>query len=143
MKTLLTLLLLSFSVNADPYIQRLTSEQTGNGYVMQFEQDGVLHCWGMPDMLDQSFIPETWMRVTDAALAYHWPEMTGLAAQACLNGPKIWRTVGGPLYTINHYLQREIIGSVPSGVPCGDPIIRFQFIRAVRYNNQVGFAFCQ
>lgn len=143
MKTLLALLLISFSVNADPYIQRLTSEQTGNGYIIQFEQDGAIHCWGMPDMLDQSFVPETWMRVTDAALAYRWPDMTGAAADACLNGPKIYRTTGGNLYSLNPFLRTEIIGSVPAGIACGDPIIRFKFIRSVTYNGQIGFASCK
>ena len=135
--------LFSTLAHADIYIQRLNSEQTGSGYIVQYVENGEVKCWGMPDVLDPAFIPPTWTTITQAALYYNWPVMIGNAATACLAGPTIHRTVGGPLYTINQYMRVEQLSMVPAGIPCGDPIIRFNFLRAVTYNGQVGFAWCQ
>lgn len=133
------LLLFSFNLQAsDIWIQKLTSEQTGNGYMFAFQDDGIVRCWGMPDMLNQSFIPSTWMKVPEAAVSYNWD--TFLAG--CQSLPAIPRTQGGPLYSINHRMRVEQIGTVPTGVPCGDKIMYISYLRAVTYNGQYGFAAC-
>lgn len=138
------LLLLSFNLQAaDIYIQRSpVTEQTGAGYMFAFQENGIMRCWTMPDMLDINYVPPSWIKVTEAATAYNWPFAEGVLATTCQNGPAVPRTIGGTLYTINHMMRVQPIGSVPAGVPCGDKIMYINYLRAVTYNGQYGFAAC-
>lgn len=142
MKKLILALLLVSSAQADVFIQRLTSEQLGNGYMYAFQQGEVIVCLGIPDVLDVTLIPPTWMRVTDAATMYGWPYMTGVAAEACASPPPVPRTKGGPMYTINPHMRVEEIRTVPAGVPCGDKIMWANFFYAVYYDGTYGFSAC-
>lgn len=138
----LALFLFATLAHADIYIQRINSEQTDQGYMFRFVENGVQYCWAMPQMLDQSFIPPTWTPVTQAAIDYRWPVMTGDAEAACLDGPKIYRTVGSPLWGLTIGLQTQVIGSVPAGIPCGEQMAQWYFLRTVTYSGQKGFAVC-
>ena len=134
---LLSTLLLVFSANADLQIKRIGTE-----YAFIYTENGVQHCWIMPEWVDLNYFDYTWQTVPNTAVLYSWPVPTPEQAASCADAPRVPRTTGGPLYSINQYLRVETIGTVPAGIPCGDPIIRFQIIRAVVYNGQTGFAWC-
>jgi hypothetical protein len=130
------LFLITTLSHADIYIQRVTSEQTGEGYMFRFVQDGIVHCWGMPDVLDPIFIPQTWTTVTQAAIDYNWPTMTGAAAEACLTGPRIPRTISTKAFTFNGSGALQQTTDVPIGYPCGDKISTYQLYHAIHYADQ-------
>lgn len=142
MKKLLILALISFTANADVWVKQIETVE-GKGYAFAFPRNGVLNCWVMPEWVQISYFDLAWMTVPDTAINHSWPAGTQETATICANGPQIPRTVGGNLYSINPRFQTEVIGSVPSGIVCGDPIIRFNFLRSVTYNGQTGFAWCQ
>ena len=136
------LFLLATLANADIYIQRVTSNELDQGYMFRFVQDGVVYCWGMPQMLDQAFIPPTWTPVAQAAIDYRWPTMTGNAAAACLAGPKIYRTSFTQVYGLDNNGQLIVTGTVPLGTPCGERMSDITFLRTVTYGGRFGFGIC-
>ena len=90
--------------------------------MFHFVQNGAVYCWGMPQMLDQAFIPQIWTPVPQAAIDYRWRTMTGDAATACLSVP-VPRTLGGVFFSIDGGFNQKIIRVViPSGIPCGEKV---------------------
>ena len=141
-KLLIILALLAGTVNAEVWVKQVTLPD-GNGYAFWFVQEGEVHCWVMPEWVQLSYFDLAWMTVPQTAVNHSWPSAGAEIAAICADGPIIPRTTGGPLYTINQYLRVAQLSTVPAGIPCGDPVIRFNFLRAVTYNGQVGFAWCQ
>jgi hypothetical protein len=137
MKKLLLLSLLMSSAIADVQVKRVGTE-----YAFSFTQNSTQYCWVMPEWVDLNYFDYAWQTVQTTAVLHSWPAPTPEQAASCVDAPRVPRTVGGPLYTINSSLRVEAVDTVPAGIPCGDPIIRFQFLRAVVYNGQTGFASC-
>jgi len=138
----LTLFLLATLAHADIYIQRVTSEQTGEGYMFRWVENGDVKCWAMGDVVDLTFIPPTWTPVTQAAIDYRWPTMTGNAAAACLAGPKIYRTSFTQMYGLDNSGNIIVIGTIPLGTPCGERMSDITFLRTVTYGSRFGFGIC-
>lgn len=148
----LALFLLATLAHADIYIQRVTSEQTDQGYIFQFVQNGVSYCWAMPQMLDQSFIPPSWMPVPQAAIDYRWPVMTGDAALACLSGPPVHTVIQMNedelpcLYIVGSQNRLVCSARIPGGLPCGDVVSRYHqtmfYYRSVTHAGMTGMALC-
>lgn len=136
------LFLFATLAHAEVWVKQITTSD-GNGYAFSFVQAGKVNCWVMPEWVQLSYFDLTWMTVPQTAVNHSWPSAGAEIAAICNDGPVIPRTTGGPLYKINHYLRVEQLSTVPSGIPCGDPVIRFNFLRAVTYNGQVGFAWCK
>lgn len=61
MSLMIALLLLTRSAQASD----LSAQRYGDGYVMRFVQDGAVHYWGMPDLVDLSYFDHSWLPVTD------------------------------------------------------------------------------
>lgn len=142
MKYILLFLIATLVNAAPPQIQRMTSEQLDQGYVIHFVSDGVIYCLGMPQMLDQAFIPQTWTTVPQAAIDYRWPVMTGEVESVCLSGINIPRVSYGKMYQINGAAQVYQSIDIPIGLPCGDRMSNVSFLRSVTYSGQTGFAIC-
>jgi hypothetical protein len=147
----MTLFLLATLAHADLQIRQITSEQTGDGFIVKYVENGVIYCWGMPDVLDRTFIPQTWTPVTQAAIDYRWPVMTGDDAMACLNGPPVPRVVEmneGELPVMFGISGQRLtrIGTVPAGTPCGDVVSQYYstpfYYRAVTHAGIRGMALC-
>lgn len=139
------LFLFATLANAEIYIQRVTSPELDQGYMFRFVQNGNVYCWGMPQMLDQAFIPQTWTTVTQAAIDYRWPVMTGDAEAACLNGPTVSRTLTTARFELTPSGTMRQISDAPVGTVCGDAISNnYNGIgwRSVTYNGVTGIGVC-
>jgi hypothetical protein len=120
----------------------LMVKRQGEGYMFSFVEGDKAYCWGMPDLVDLNYFDQSWRTVPETAIQYNWPKMTDPASIESCNSLKIPVTQAGPFYTISHTMRVTTIGTVPAGIPCGDPIITFKFLRSVTYNGQTGFASC-
>lgn len=149
------LFLFATLANADVYIQRISNEQLGNGYILAFPKDGVIQCIGFPELLDLTVIPQTLMIMQDAALAYSWPLMTVQTVDICrsLNVP---RTINNASWGFSYLYPVSIAGGIftigapveiPENTPCGDRVGATVYqsfaMHSVIYNGVAGMAVCK
>lgn len=83
--TLLTGILLISPYQASAIvIQKIPKDSTGHySYVVMVETATGKHCWGMPQNLDYSFLPDKPMDIEAAAKKYNWKNPTGKQKAAC------------------------------------------------------------
>jgi hypothetical protein len=129
---------LSLSANAD-----IEARRYGEGYAFRFVQDSVIHCWGMPDLADLNYFSPTWMKVTDTAQAYSWPQGDAELAAVCNENPTVKRTTGwANLMDITSSLQVTSVMRLPAGIVCGERFGANSFLYTVVYQNIRGFTIC-
>jgi len=139
MAKILFLLLFSFAAQAFD----LQARRNGEGYAFRFIQDGVIYCWGMPDLADLNYFSQTWMKVTDTALAYSWPLGDAAFAAVCAENLNVKRTNGSfPMWSITPNLTVVETMQLPAGIPCGEQAGQWEFIRAITYNGRSGITLC-
>jgi hypothetical protein len=130
---ILSTLLISFSASADLQVKR-----AGTEYAFSFVENGVQHCWVMPEWVDLNYFDYTWRTVPNTALIHNWP----IPEQTVSCDAVIPRTLAGSLYFIIPAMPIPI----PAGIPCGDPV-SYTFngyaLRSVTYNRVTGYALCR
>lgn len=135
-KILLIFALLAGTVNAGPYVQRVSIPDDGEYYKIMYVEKGVQYCWLMPEWVQMSFFPYSPMLVTEAAINYNWLAGTPETALACAEFPKIPRTVSNRAFTFEGNGNLYRTEDVPLGVPCGDKIATYQLYHAVHYQGR-------
>lgn len=64
-------------------VQALVIQKAGKGYIFVVKTATGTHCWGMPQYLDLSYIPDKPMDVEAAAKKFKWKKPKGDQLSAC------------------------------------------------------------
>lgn len=104
-----------------------------NGYIIMLQTPTGKHCWGMPQKLDLSYIPDKPMDIEAAAARYKWKTPKGKQRQLCEQMKKInWKVHANqdqstqPVYEVidgsnevHNHVTDTVIDRISTNSTCG------------------------
>ena len=124
----------SYQVFADTLIQKMPGKNKGpEGYVIMIQTPTGKHCWGMPQRLDLSYLPDKPMDVEAAAKKFHWKKPTAKQLELCEKMQEItWKVYSNqeqatqPVYKIADNIVTDTkIDDVDTNTLCGDYVASY------------------